>query len=917
MKKNRKIIFVFLLASFILVSYQIRTVIQSRMTLINDTRISSLVQKIPFPADFSTRELLEHNPVRLTFTAKSYNLYVVAVRFHNPNGILDKIRFRIKKDGAKSWFHESTYKTNLPNAPVYHAFVFPMIPDSKNRTYIIEFESIWGKKDLSVSINQPSDFFLAQYFFSKKIFIRHPNLIAPFIKDKIVSYANNVSLKDLPSFIVLLFLPFVLSIIFAGNDNKRGRIEPEAYKFDVIIGILTLFLSILYLIPINQLIAVLVPHRLNPDFLSKIFSPHVPLGYIKPEPVERMQYIISVFSLPFLCFGFSHVLRKLSKKKFFRHHINYFYAGLTTISYLAILILVYKDMLGTQLPFFYISGSFFFHHRFFGFLAFLLLLGILLIDRIFNRNDLYANISKRIIDGLNLSLIVIVSLLPIINEYSNWHYNAYIYSAVQVFFGKTLLVDLTNLYGFYPYFLELFFKIFGLNTLNFTVLMGILLGISFASIYLLLRNVIRSRLIAFCGFASVVFFIRIVPTLLFPDDFYFQYYPHRLIFPALFALCAYLYFLSKPRKKELWYHGIFFLSTIAVFWNMDTGIVIFLTWLAVLGYQELIRRAQNKKKKFLRNIFIHFLTGFSYLCVVTLLFLSYTFSRSGRIPNLGYAFSNMNVFYGMGYGFLPMKLIHPWNLVLLCYVIGLIVSIQSVVQRSAPDSTKLTKTAFSREKMIFLLSVMGFGLFSHYQGRSHDNNLVTASWPIFLLLTIFTDIIYTKLLFLFTLKKGRKENYFKFIKENSPEFLIFLILFFFLSSSIPSVIFHARDLGVFFQKKIKYIKTYPGSELKRNIDFVVSNTSPGDTVFFLTRNDDAIYYINSRTTNPIPVPGMIELFLRKDYETMIYYFSNKRVKKIFVDNEEIDAKIMDVINNFYTPTLISKDKNLRMYLIKK
>ena len=70
-------------------------------------------------------------------------------------------------------------------------------------------------------------------------------------------------------------------------------------------------------------------------------------------------------------------------------------------------------------------------------------------------------------------------------------------------------------------------------------MMGILQALAFTSLLVLLRLATRNRWIAFAGFASIVFYERLgIPVDLGMVDQYFQYLPHRFLFPAVFLLLA-------------------------------------------------------------------------------------------------------------------------------------------------------------------------------------------------------------------------------------------------------------------------------------------------------------------------------------------------------------------------------------------
>jgi uncharacterized membrane protein len=419
-------------------------------------------------------------------------------------------------------------------------------------------------------------------------------------------------------------------------------------------------------------------------------------------------------------------------------------------------------------------------------------------------------------------------------------------------------------------------------------------------------------MIAFCGFASIIFFQRIFVTLLFSLDPYFQYHPHRLIFPAVFILAAYSFFVSKPRFRRLKYHLVFFIASLSVFWNPDTGLVVFLTWFIVLIYHELFTEKQAGLEKFGRNCFSHLIAAICYFIFFTLAFFLFTFIRSGQLPNLSNVLFYANIFYGMGYFMLPMKLIRPWNLVILCYAIGLVIAIGALRPATAANPQESDKTPDGRTSLVLLLSVLGLGLFSYYQGRSHAYCLLAVWWPAYVLLTIFVDMIYSRII----RPSNVKTNPFAYLKEKGLELAVFLVLFFFLSSSLPSIISHSGFLLNVLKDKLKDPQTAQSLVVKRNIDFIKSNTVAGEQVYILSYFYAAIYYMHSRTTNPINVPGTSELLSRSDYDRIISYFRNARETKVFVDvigNKQADMEIVQEITKYYSPVMVSPDKTIYLF----
>ena len=69
------------------------------------------------------------------------------------------------------------------------------------------------------------------------------------------------------------------------------------------------------------------------------------------------------------------------------------------------------------------------------------------------------------------------------------------------------------------------------------------------------------------------------------SDPYFQYTPHRLIFPAVFVVLVWFYLTAKDMMhRNILYFIITLISAISVLWNPDTGLMVIITW----GYHPLL-----------------------------------------------------------------------------------------------------------------------------------------------------------------------------------------------------------------------------------------------------------------------------------------------------------------------------------------
>ncbi|KKK54304.1 hypothetical protein LCGC14_3086090, partial [marine sediment metagenome] len=336
---------------------------------------------------------------------------------------------------------------------------------------------------------------------------------------------------------------------------------------------------------------------------------------------------------------------------------------------------------------------------------------------------------------------------------------------------------------------------------------------------------------------------------LFIFDPYFQYHPIRFFFPALSIFLTYRYL--KNNSKFL-YYGSFVIYSIAFLWNSDTGLVVFLSWLLVLLFSELFN---EDRKKMMLNLLVHTAKGITIFCAVFLTYMIYMKFRYGAFPDLIKFFEYQSIFYKYGLAMIPMKAIHPWNAVVLIYIIGLIYGVNYLISNNMKE----------RGKIVFFLSILGVGLFSYYQGRSHDYVLPAVWYPAIILLIIFVDDLWRVI---------RKQG-----KKDVVSIAVFTGLFYLFTSALASMIVSLPVLNA----------TGPIAQLKpvetpvaRAVDFIIRQMGDEEEAVILSFNA-GVYHLMSKTSSPIKAPSVSELILKEDYARINNYILKRKPEKIFVD----------------------------------
>ena len=197
-----------------------------------------------------TSELLAKQKVSAQFLAKENNLGIVSVRFKTYSRINDDtVIFKLKELGKKDWFYQQSYKVDQFQDNDYFTFGFPIISNSKGKTFYFEIESTKGKKNDAVSISTTSPIFIAQYQFTKQQLLASKAMIPVFLIKKIFYSFSDInfvvsSLVYLLPFIFYILLRFSLNnwnISIEKNNRKKYMLF---YVYFIVILILVFFMNV-------------------------------------------------------------------------------------------------------------------------------------------------------------------------------------------------------------------------------------------------------------------------------------------------------------------------------------------------------------------------------------------------------------------------------------------------------------------------------------------------------------------------------------------------------------------------------------------------------------------------------------------------------------------------------------------------
>lgn len=618
------------------------------------------------------------------------------------------------------------------------------------------------------------------------------------------------------------------------------------YQCSLLAGFFSLLGTALLLSVIMWLILkVYHPPKVDINFIKKTFVLN-PQDF-RPEPVERMQFVIGIVALPFLL-GFSYkIFERFLAPRF---HLSRFY-GHTS--------LLYPGLISGGMVFFVLHNSSPYTSISYDLtplsLVFLILASVYCSHLLCVKEPVQLEDWGRwllawsgelfaLLAGCLVCLYCIMGLHTITDSpIYTYSFNAVFHSVVQVFMGKQLLVDLNHQYGLYPHFIEPIFRVTGLSVLTFSVLMSLLMGGALASLYIFMRTAIKERGIASLAFCVLVYYCYFFGRIINYQEYYYQYHPVRFFFPAVSILLCYRY-ITKPTP---WlYYLSFFLYSIALLWNFDSGFVVFLSWLLLLLYTE-------SADLNVRNMIKHVFSGSIILCFVVILFVLSMYVRYGRFPDFTRALEYQKLFYIHGYYMLPMPLWHPWMIVICIYAASLLYSIVKL----------LDKHVTSNASMLFYLSMLGIGLFSYYQGRSHDYSLPAVVYPAFIIWALYMDIL---------AEQVKKYDF------SADKISLVLLLFAFIYINVTFVS-NVPEIVLTIKRRVTHLFTARQTSVAKNFDYVRNHTQPGEELLILTQLS-GVYSLAAQSPCPLRIPGTTELSLKEDFDVISKYLDARATKVI-------------------------------------
>ncbi len=652
------------------------------------------------------------------------------------------------------------------------------------------------------------------------------------------------------------------------NNNQDAVTTSSPLLANLAVGTLAVYITSLLLWLLNKVILGVYHPDIAPGLISANKITIKAMDEFFPEPVERLQYQLSLVALPVFIYLSYAIVARL-RDWFITHKAA---SNATVIAGFLVLLAYITMVIPTRIM--YIpekTNAYIFAYNT---ITLLTPVVALLLYAAFTYFFFYLNSRleenpgnlKKIISGICYAVVGLV--LADLFFYNIFHLelqdvgkrmetNASFYAVTQVYAGKSLLVNLNDQYGLYPWFLKPVFLIIGLSTYKYGLVMAILNVLSFLFFFLGIKKLLRNDFLSLLVFLAVTWWLYWVVRIEFEaiPRVYYQFHPIRIIFPSLTFYLLVLYQSSAEARRKKLLPALTLVAAFGVLWNMDSGLVSFGATLIALVSSTL---GKGPLKDSLRAAakYVAYLVG--SLLAALLLFALSTKIQSGSWPNLASISDFQVMFYITGYFMLPMTAMHFWNFLVLMYIVAGVYALGMLKKGQEWDNP-----------VIVYLFILGAGIFSYFQGRSFDTNVTWVTYPGIILLGVLCN----KLIANVPAKLSA-------IKLN-VSYLVLVSGLFFIVDGAFSMVYHIPAIHSFAWANANSEDEEKKQYLAKRIGFLKANLHDGDTAIILAQDYESYYYASGHYYNPVPIPGTSEWFLKAEVYSLVDYIKQEKYPIIY------------------------------------
>jgi len=462
------------------------------------------------------------------------------------------------------------------------------------------------------------------------------------------------------------------------------------------------------------------------------------------------------------------------------------------------------------------------------------------------------------------------------------HVTFFVIPIHEILNGKTLLINVSSLYGILlTYFNSFIFKIIGLTYSNF-VLYSTIFAIGYTCFFFIfLKKTTKSFWLALIGtlaYVRLALFRGYAPNVevfILPSTT-----PIRYFFDLIVCYLIFEYFRHSASLKRLWIIAL--TVVLGFFCSFDFGLLILLAYIATLMFDVFLSLInKEKQQKIITKFTTYSLTLITPFIFFGLFIILATFLRSGVFPNFSQYLSHIST-QAVQQNTQTFRTVISWQyLPLLIYLIGFYyIFYQSLIKKGK-----------NNQWLVFLL-VYGFLTYTYYIHWNEPNHLFTIIHPSILMFITLLSVTINKL--------ARHKA--------STSFFIFLIsIFFFIAvfwviftspqlftdmiaarinyrySPISNNYYHWNYPGTDF-----YLQDDDGKNFKLAYDKIKQYAYKDKEVVIISRYS-ALLYLMSGKTSLINHPNIeYDIFSIEELNEAINIVKTTKPKYIFYHSPEYD-----------------------------
>ena len=292
----------------------------------------------------------------------------------------------------------------------------------------------------------------------------------------------------------------------------------------------------------------------------------------------------------------------------------------------------------------------------------------------------------------------------------SYHCHAYFNSVYNIYQGMPYTHNVTSIYGHYALFFKIPMKLLHGDFRAFVMMLAMVGTFAHVCAFLTLQLLVESRALRIAGALAIAF-----PILGMRGGYYWQVWPHRIVFPMILLLYGAV-ILKKNYRGFISMAGGYLICLLAVLWNTETGIFLAISW-AAMYVSRYFSENRVKIGKLLINMAVH-VAGivFSVLGAYGTVNL-YNILKHSPVNSLeDFLVPLLSSNYMEGVLHLDMPL-YPcaYMAVITLFLMGISVGLSGWFQEEK-------KQCWNRE-LIFLLSVGALGCLVYYINRPAYHNL--------------------------------------------------------------------------------------------------------------------------------------------------------------------------------------------------